>query len=419
MPRMNESRTRFRFTQTKLKEFPPNPPESRSAMLELSDSEVIGLRLLISKRGRKSWLFRYNFNTRKSAIKIADFEAFTLKEARERAWEYRAMIARGLDPVDERRKRRALPTFGEFIEEDYMPFAKATKRCWYTDVSRLETGALTAFRNRRMDSITIRDVTQFHCACRERTSASTANRHLGLLRRIFNLAVRWGVVQRNPCDGVTKMPEAPPCERYLTVEETGKLLRALEAEWNPVMSSSIRMLLFTGLRLHEVLDLRWDDVNFEQKSFRLRITKSGRGRVVYPSSVAWAEIEKMFEVRPSNHPFVFPGRNRDEATTRPTRAFHEALARAGISRIRIHDLRHTFASHMVQSGATLFEVQRVLGHTTPLMTQRYAHLTEGGLRDRAEEAALRILQQMEPSKAPATPAQHGVQTPNTYPAYFG
>ena len=395
MPRMVESRTRFRFTQTKLSEFPPNPSDSRSGMLELSDTEVIGLRLLISKTGRKIWLLRYIFNTRKSSIKIGDFGAFDVKAARARAWEFKAMISRGIDPVDERRKRNSIPTFGEFVEEEYLPFARATKRCWYTDISRLNTGALKAFRNRRMDSITIRDVTQFHCACMERTSASTANRHLGLLRTIFNVAVRWGVVQKNPCDGVKKIQEPPHFERYLSLEEIGRLLKALEAEWNPVMTASIRMLLFTGLRLHEVLDLRWEDVNFEMRSFRLRITKSGRGRIVYPSSVAWAEIEKMHRHRRGTHPFVFPGRNENEQTTRPTRAFHAALARAGIARIRIHDLRHTFASHMVQSGATLFEVQRVLGHTTPLMTQRYAHLTESGLRDRAEFAAQRIIQRIE------------------------
>lgn len=395
MPRMNESRTRFRFTQTKLKEHPPNSRDSRSGMLELSDSEVIGLRLLISKYGRKSWLLRYIFNTRKCAIKIGDFGVFSVKEARERAWELKGMIARGIDPMDERTKRNSIPTFGEFIREDYLPFARATKRCWYTDISRLNTGALKAFRNRRMDAITVRDVVHFHCACREATSASTANRHLGLLRTVFNVAVRWGVVQRNPCDGVKKIQEPPPRERYLSLEETGKLLKALDEEWNPVMSSSIRLLLFTGLRLHEVLDLRWEDVNQELKSFRLRITKSGKSRIVYPSSLAWAEIEKMRQHRLGTHPFVFPGRNPNEQTTRPTRAFHEALTRAGIERIRIHDLRHTFASQMVQSGATLFEVQRVLGHTTPLMTQRYAHLTEGGLRDRAEQAAQRIMQRIE------------------------
>lgn len=320
---------------------------------------------------------------------------FSVKEARERAWELKGMIARGIDPMDERTKRNSIPTFGEFIREDYLPFARATKRCWYTDISRLNTGALKAFRNRRMDAITVRDVVHFHCACREKTSASTANRHLGLLRTVFNVAVRWGVVQRNPCDGVKKIQEPPPRERYLSLEETGKLLKALDEEWNPVMSSSIRLLLFTGLRLHEVLDLRWEDVNQELKSFRLRITKSGKSRIVYPSSPAWAEIEKMRQHRQGTHPFVFPGRNPNEQTTRPTRAFHEALTRAGIDRIRIHDLRHTFASHMVQSGATLFEVQRVLGHTTPLMTQRYAHLTEGGLRDRAEQAAQRIMQKIE------------------------
>jgi integrase/recombinase XerD len=122
----------------------------------------------------------------------------------------------------------------------------------------------------------------------------------------------------------------------------------------------------------------------------LRQTKAGKSRRVYFSSVAWAEIELMRGLRKGQHPFVYPGRAANTPVLHPHRVFHTALDAAKISDFRIHDLRHTFASHMVQSGATLFEVQTSLGHASSQMTARYSHLNSSGLRNRAEIAAQRL-----------------------------
>jgi integrase len=98
----------------------------------------------------------------------------------------------------------------------------------------------------------------------------------------------------------------------------------------------------------------------------------------------------MKQLRKGDHPFVFPGRAPNTPVMQPNHAFHTILKEAKISDFRIHDLRHTFASHMVQSGATLLDVQKTLGHATPSMSMRYSHLSDTGLRERAEQAALHI-----------------------------
>jgi site-specific recombinase XerD len=99
----------------------------------------------------------------------------------------------------------------------------------------------------------------------------------------------------------------------------------------------------------------------------------------------------MLKLRVGKHPYVFPGRYKNAHVNNPTRPFQEALDRAGLPRKRIHDMRHNFASHMVQSGATLYDVQKTLGHSTSTMTQRFAHLAEKEIRERQNQAASRMM----------------------------
>lgn len=122
----------------------------------------------------------------------------------------------------------------------------------------------------------------------------------------------------------------------------------------------------------------------------LRKTKTGKSRRVYLSGAAWAEIERMREHRSNSHPCVFPGRQPGRPVADPRCTFKAALNDAAIADFHVHNLRHTFASHMVQLGASLFEVQKSLGHSSSAMTQRYAHLADTGLRDRADQTAQRL-----------------------------
>ena len=132
------------------------------------------------------------------------------------------------------------------------------------------------------------------------------------------------------------------------------------------------------------------EVDFEQRSILLLMTKSGKSRRVCLSEVAWMEIERMKALRKGKHPYVFPGKKEETPVQQPRRCFTNILKEAAIEDFRIHDLRHTHASYLLQSGATLFEVQKALGHASSEMTQRYAHLADSSLRDRANQAAARL-----------------------------
>jgi integrase len=355
--------------------------------MELSDTECIGLRFNKSKSGRCFWFFRYRWRGRKRALKLGEFPGMNLRQARDRAWEIRGMLAKGEEPAAAREAIEPAITFGEFTSKHYLPHAEATVRRPDVIVSRLNTGALPHFRDRRLDAITTHDVQQFHARMREGRSPTTANHHLVLLKAMLNCAVKWEMIPRNPCTGVKKFQEPTGRDRYLGRDEVKRFLEVLDGCDNVPVASGLRLLLFTGLRSREVFELPWADVDPETKSILLRRTKSGKSRRVYLSSAAWAEVELMRPLRIDNHPYVFPGLRPGTPVMQPHRCFRGILKDAGIADFRIHDLRHTFASHMVQSGASLFEVQKSLGHSSSQMTQRYAHLADAGLRDRADQAA--------------------------------
>jgi len=391
MPRMIDSPTRFRFTQKALEEVPPHDPASPSAQLELSDAECVGLRFNKSKSGRSFWMFRYRWQGRKCVLRIGEFPGMNLKQARERGWEIRGLLARGENPRVKREQKAAAMTIGEFAEKHYYPHMRATVRRPDTIESRLNTGALLHFKGRLLTDIGLRDVQQFHAAMKARLSPTTANHHLVTLKAMLNCAVKWEMLEKNPCVGIKKFQQPEGRDRYLTQDEARRFLEALDSAGNIVIASGLRMLLFTGLRCREVFDLKWEDVIEETHSVFLRRTKSGKSRRVCLSSVAWTEIERMRDYRRADHPYVFPGKMANTPVLQPQRTFAAVLKVAGIKDFRIHDLRHTFASHMVQSGATLFEVQSSLGHSSAAMSQRYAHLSDTGLRERAHQTAQRLI----------------------------
>jgi len=391
MPRMTDSPTRFAFTAKNLDALGSLDADSPSAQKEYCDSLSVGLRLMVGKGNppRKSWLFRFRFRGRKRSISLGEYPAINLKAARDRVLDLKAQLAKGEDPSEERERRNSIPGFTTFAREHYLPHAMNTKRSWKDDVSRLDTGGIPYFKERQLDTISTRDVQQFHATMKEKKSASTANRHLCLLQRMFTLAIQWNFIPAglNPCRCAKKFQESPSVERYLSLDEVKRFLEALEVTENKVIASALRMLLFTGLRKREVLDLKWEDVDRERGTIVLRFTKSGRVRTVPLSSGAMREIDLMWERRVGKHPYVWPGREANAPISNPQKSFVAALERANIERCRVHDLRHTYASTLVNSGATLFEVQKALGHSSSNMTQRYSHLSDSTLRDRAEMAS--------------------------------
>lgn len=380
---------KFSFTKGKIDTLPPNPQESRAREQEYSDMQVIGLRLLVSKNGRKFFHLRYSFNQRRRIISIGEYPALSVSDARNRANDFKKMIAFGLDPQQEKHKQTASITFREFIEKEYLPFARQSKKSWKDDVLKLEKDMYPVLGNLALTAITTRDVQRYLTNIKTRVAAATCNRHYALLSRMFNLGIQWGFIEKNPCQGIQKLKEAGGKERYLSDDEVKRLLSALDNVDPSPSAYAVKFLLFTGMRMSEALTMQWKNVNLEGASVFLPETKAGKARTVVLNGLAKGILVDI-KNQGWSRGYVFPGKERKGHLTSPKRVFEAVKKMAGIENLRIHDLRHTFASIAVNSGSTLYEVQKLLGHHSSTMTQRYAHLGDSQLRAATDSVAEQI-----------------------------
>lgn len=380
---MTTAPTRFSFSHRALQKLPPCPPTSTGSKTEYSDEDLAGLKLQVSKAGRKTFYFRYTHGGQKRAARIGEFPGIDVAEARQRAQQMRAELDRGIDPQAAADRLAEMPTFREFCEQVYMPDARERKASHKDDACRLRVHVYPALGHKKMPELTTRDVQQLIATVASKRKKATANRVHALVARICKVAMTLGVIDRSPCFGLQKFREEKRTERFLTPQEIVRFQAALAEDRNTVAASALRLLLLTGCRRNEVLRATWEQVDLGGGLLHLPKTKTG-SRYVVLNSAAKALIESL----PSRgvSPWLFPGAKAGKPIDNPTKALARALARMGAPSMRIHDLRHTFAATCINSGgANLYEVQKLLGHSSPQMTMRYAHLAAETAR-RASEA---------------------------------
>lgn len=347
-----------------------------------------GLLLEVRSTGSKTYYLRYR-NNRGVAhqLKLGDERDLSLAQAKTLADRARNKIAMGEDPLEEKAILRQVPTFAQFIDAQYLPYVKTYKRSWDCDVSLLKNHLLPRFANRYMDSITRQDIQKMHHDRKaEGAAPGSANRLLIMMRYIFNLAIKWEVpgIKTNPCNGVPLLEVNNKVERYLSVEEAQRLYAAVRSSENLMLQYIVTMLLLTGARKREVLDAKWQDFDLPRRIWRIPMSKSGKARHVPLADGAMNVLATMPRNPKTEHVFANPKTNKPYVSI--FAAWNTARKQAALSDVRMHDLRHSFASLLVNSGRTLYEVQHILGHTQVKTTQRYAHLSQDTLLDAANAA---------------------------------
>lgn len=382
--------SRVRLTQKHFDRPPPcSPGKSRE---ELCDTALPGLylELRVTSPDWASVYLRYRNASNKTAhAKLGTTLDLTLKDARVKARQLKAEIALGADPQAEAQQRKAVPTWNAFFTASYLPHAKQKKRTWKNDadMQRLRLGP--RFGATPINRITRQEVQQFHNELREEGMApATADHHLKLLRHALNLAVDWGLIASNPVAKVKQFNTDNQVERYLSEEELQRLLAVLKAHENRPVCCAILWLLATGARVGEALSAEWSDIDRSRRTWLIQAknSKSKKRRSVVLNDVALSvldELQTMKRYQPQGPLFV--GKRGPLGTI--NKVWYGIRDAAGLEDFRLHDLRHSYASMLVNSGHSLYEVQQALGHSDPKVTMRYSHLSKDSLQRAANSAS--------------------------------
>ena len=348
------------------------------------DGELTGFGLRVRRSGRKSYVVQTRIAGKLCWFTIGPHGPLNPDQARARALEILACAKKGIDPRDADARREAEPSMADlgrrFLEEYVPVHCKPSTREEYSRSVRLFVDPVIG--ELRVPEVQRKDIAALHHGLRDKPYQ--ANRTLGVLSKMFSLAEVWGWRPdgSNPCRYVKRYKEHKR-ERFLSPEETerlGQVLRDVEEEM-PSAVAAFRLLLLTGCRMSEIRDLRWEYV--KDDCIELPDAKTG-GRVVPLGPEARAVLSAI--PRDEDNPWVIAGRLPGSHLTDLQRPWRRIRKQAGLEGVRIHDLRHSFASRALALGESLTMIGKLLGHTQVQTTARYAHLA----RDSIQTAAARI-----------------------------
>ena len=348
------------------------------------DGELTGFGLRVRRSGRKSYVVQTRIAGKLCWFTIGPHGPLNPDQARARALEILACAKKGIDPRDADARREAEPSMADlgrrFLEEYVPVHCKPSTREEYRRSVRLFIDPVIG--ELRVPEVQRKDIAALHHGLRDKPYQ--ANRTLGVLSKMFSLAEVWGWRPdgSNPCRHVKRYKEHKR-ERFLSPEETerlGQVLREAEEEM-PSAVAAFRLLLLTGCRMSEIRDLRWEYV--KNDCIELPDAKTG-GRVVPLGPEARAVLSAI--PREEDNPWVIAGHLPGSHLTDLQRPWRRIRKQADLEEVRIHDLRHSFASRALALGESLTMIGKLLGHTQVQTTARYAHLA----RDSIQTAAARI-----------------------------
>ncbi len=313
---------------------------------------------------------------RRHELRIGKLGDITLDQARKRAEQLRAEVSLGRDPAADLAKLRAVPTVAEFVRNRYIPYVQERLRSASNVEVYFRLRITPAMGNKPLDEVNPQDVAELRRKLiAEGLANGTVNRHLAYVRAMFNAALRWQLIEgRNPAASPGMLREQHR-DKYLSPAETRALVKALDADKDQTAASALALLIVTGARRSEAMLAKWEYVDLDRGMLTVPLAKNGKTRHIPLSPVAVAILQRQFARRQADNPHVFPSHVvQGQALEGLRGAWARAKKAAGLAPdLRVHDLRHSFASALANAGTPLNEIGTVLGHTQLSTTTRYAH----------------------------------------------
>ena len=373
--------TKLKFTETAIKKL--LLPET-GKRITYYDTQIPGLCLRVTHTGIKTYLVYKKINGKPERFSIGTSPSVLLTQARAEAQSLLGEIARGVNPADKRRELQNEITVNELVQLVVSAKKSEGKRSIDKDLGQYER-YLSAWKNRKITSISKDDVQRLHTDIGNNNGIYAANRLLAFLNNLFNRAIEdFNWQGNNPCRGVKHFKEEAR-DRVIERSEIAAFFKALESEKNIDIRDYITFSLLTGARKANVLTMKWSEVFGDV--WKIPGTKSKNGKEMrVPLVTQAAELLKNRKSNASTE-YVFPSKTSASGhLVEPKKGWRRVLDAAGIEDLRIHDLRRSLGSYMINNNVDIYTVGKALGHQNQSTTARYAHLKDDPVKEGMQTA---------------------------------
>lgn len=360
---------------------------------EYCSTETKGLLLEVRSSGAATWYLRYKVDSATKYFSFGPLSEVTLSQATKMALDMKAQIrAQGRDPRAEIKAKKEQLTFDEFYEQHLKPYCIPRKRSWARDEQLYRIRIKPEFGNKKLNQISRQQIQTFHTELlAEGLSHASCDLHIRFIRHAFNLAIDWSLfTEKNPAARIPLYNKDNRVNNIPNDAELSRLFTVLKTDSNRPICLIAMFLIATGLRVGETLASQWQDVDIQNKTLIVRATnsKSGRQRAVPLNQSAIAVLQELDTQDKFDHLFINKETGKPYVTI--AKVWDRLRKKAGLPKLRCHDLRHLAASLIINAGASLFIVQQVLGHSNPSVTERYAHLSQKTLQEASNKASALI-----------------------------
>lgn len=370
------------------------------------DDSIPGFGVRVYPSGKKAFVLSYRIDNRKHLLTLGRFGApLTLDQARKIAFQELGKIHSRINPLDKRKQLSKEQTVRILCDAYLLRYAKIHKKTWREDERRINRHILPKWGSHLVKSINRNDIAAFHAQL-GRKAPYEANRILRLLSKIFELAGQWGFVDEsspNPAKNIRLFKEEKR-DRWLKPTEVPLLIEAIEQEPNKIAAQAIWLYLLTGVRKSELLQAKWEDIDWDRKELKIPDTKAGRIHYIPLIEPAYELLKSMEHA--NNNPHILPGHIKGKPLVNISKPWKRICRKAKIENIRLHDLRRTVGSWLAQSGNSLHLIGKILNHSNQSTTAGYARFAQDQGRQAMEEYGSKLMSYVKSNKKDQPPLIH-------------
>jgi integrase len=382
------------FTKQSLAKIPT--PDKKKRIYK-RDSKEKGLALCKTHTGKISFYLRKMIDSKDSRVLIGHYPDLSIENARKKSLSLKGQIADGGNPQKEREKLKQEITFGKLWLQYMNLHSKPHKKSWQEDEDYYKRH-LKGFESVKISNITRSDIENLKSEVSNKNGIFVANKLLAIISVVFNKAIQWGFQGDNPANNIKKFKEKSR-SRFLKSDELPKFFEALEKEENDLFKDFFYVAIFTGIRKSNILAIKWQDIDFDQKILYIPDSKNGEPQD-FPLSDQVIEIlknrkiiNKKLELKDYKKNWVFPSKtSKSGHLEEPKSAWRRIKERSGINDIRIHDLRRSLGSWQAINGASLPIIGKSLNQKSIKATQIYARLSNDPVRESVNKTVDTIIE---------------------------